>query len=254
MNIHIVTINIKASNNPLATLDFMRRYKTEAATTPVVFCLQELDINAQRSGSVDVPKILADGDAYIFAPTISFEARNATIPEYGIASFVSNARIKSHKVVQLGPAEKIFWEKYSSSASFCWEREPRAAILLEVGIGQNSFWVINTHLAHKSDRSTHSEYRLAQIGVLHRAIKSTIPPKAPITIAGDFNATPDNPDLWYFQNEYTMAFVNKPTKITKAGLVQVDHCFFRNVLSARRPRVMPTTFSDHRAVACEFIY
>ncbi len=264
MNIHVVSINIKASNNPFAALSFMRDYKTQATSSPVIFCLQELDINAKRSGSIDVPKTIANGNDYIFAPTISFSAKDAGPTrlcagaidqwDYGIASFVYGAKIKSHKIVSLGPDENVFWEKSNPPTNLCWECEPRGALLLEVDTGKEPFWVVNTHLAHKSDRAVHSDYRLAQIEALDNAIQKTIPSGAAVAIVGDYNAIPNNPDLAVFHALYTMAPISEPTKVTKAGPVQVDHCFFRNAALAGRPEVMPTTFSDHKAVACKFTY
>jgi len=263
MDIHIVTLNTKASNNPMEATAWKNAFAFTHAFSPVVFCMQELDINAQRSGQIDVPRKLAGQDPYVFAPTICFAA-DQTAPvklnptatdmwSYGIGTIVHNAEIRNRKIVALGPSEETFWKMSEGKSDLCWECEPRAAILTEVGKGRDSFWVVNTHLAHKSDRSLHSDFRAAQIDILQKAIKETIPSSAPMIITGDFNATPDNPDLAPFHQNFVMAPVNEPTKITKKGDVQVDHMFARSAFLAERPDVIETKFSDHKAVHCHYI-
>lgn len=267
MTLHVITLNIKASNDPFAARAFLDHFAQTHPYDPMVFCLQELDVHALRSGQQDVPKFLSNGDDYRFAPTISFaaDAREPHKPrkktksqwDYGIGIFVRNAHISQSHNVALGPSEETFWSKSTLPDSLCWECEPRAALFANITFTNRAghpenIWVANTHLAHTNDSTQPSDFRAAQIALLLAAKKKIVSPLATFILTGDFNATPSNPDLDPLHAQFQMAPVKKSTKRTPTGEAQVDHVFYKNLCPSGQPQIMATSFSDHKAVVTRY--
>lgn len=260
MLVRAMTLNTKVSNDPNAVRDFISsmRHKSPA----LVIGLQELDINAKRSNFINVPKHVAACAPFYFAQTVAF-ASDSVAPKpytdtskdpwlYGIG-IVSSLPIVNALRIDLGPDEKVFWETSKEKGEPVWEHEPRAAILAEIQCGKRTAWFINTHLAHKSDRSVHSPQRAQQIEKLMQAVKQIIPPFMPVLMMGDFNATPDNPDIAVLRDQFTLANPNTPTYINpkKNVSAEIDYFLHKNIDSIGPARAIPVRFSDHKTVCVE---
>lgn len=263
MPFQIAIMNVKFSNAPYAALAFKESLQSARPSCASVFCVQEMDRNAMRSSRMDAPLIVAQKDPYVFAETIRLSAHQMdpapVEPDakeywsYGIGTFVSaGTRIQTTHILPLGPDESELWANTAKAGAYYPQSEPRKALFTEIAAGSSSLWCCHVHLAHTPDRTLHSDTRLAQINLIQDFIANRIPRHAPMVIAGDFNAVETNPDLAYFNENFTRAPVNVPTKITKMGPTRVDHIYYRGVLLAGAPRVTPVSFSDHSAVTCVF--
>ncbi|MDD3181822.1 MAG: endonuclease/exonuclease/phosphatase family protein [Alphaproteobacteria bacterium] len=264
MTFHLVTLNIKESNAPQATLAFKEQLVQKYAPAPIIFGLQELDINAKRSQKINVPALLAGKDDYRFVPTIEYDpdilkptrksAKNTQDPWlYGIAMIVSGATIASSHNIALGPDDDLYWQTTHDTQKLKWDLEPRKAIITEVQLAKGSVWIATTHLSYQADRTKHSPIRERQIEALIKAVSTVVPANAPLILCGDFNATNENPDLCALDQSFSKAIVDQPTKVVKSGPpVQIDHIFFRNLKLAKSTEVITTSFSDHSAVIAHF--
>lgn len=264
MTFHLVTLNIKESNDPGAALAFKNELVKKYAPAPVIFGLQELDINAKRSQRLNVPAFIAENDDYRFVPTVEYDP-DATKPSrkpakstkepwlYGIGLMTARATICSSHSVALGPDDDLYWREDEDTQKLKWDLEPRKAIIAEIQLAKGSVWIATTHLTYQADRSKSSPIRVRQIEALIKAVSTIVPASAPLVICGDFNATNGNPDLGALDQSFSKAGVTQPTKVVKVGPpVQIDHIFFRNLKEAKPAEVLSAPFSDHKAVMAHF--
>ena len=263
MPFHLVTINIKESNDPTAALAFKNEIVRKYSPDPVIFGVQEVDINARRSQRLNVAAFLAGQDDYRFIPTVEYDA-NSTMPcrrrknakeswLYGIALIASGCTINSSHAAALGPDDDLYWKEDPNTHKLKWELEPRKAIIAEILLPKGSAWVATTHLTFTENRDDPSSIRANQIESLIGAASTIILANAPLALCGDFNATVDNPDLAALTTSFSKANVDKPTKKVKSGgLVQIDHIFYRNLKPSAPAEVISTSFSDHCAVIAHF--
>lgn len=264
MPFHLVTLNIKESNDPAATLAFKNELVRKYAHAPVIFGLQELDINAKRSQRLNVPAFLAGQDDYRFVPTVEYDpdtlkptqksAKNKKDPWlYGIGLMAAGATICSSHSVALGPDDELYWRASEDTQQLKWDLEPRKAIVAEIQLPRGSVWIATTHLTHQPNRAEPSPIRGKQIEALIKAVSTIVPADAPLAICGDFNATNENPDLSALDQSFSKVAVTQPTKIVKSGPpVQIDHIFFRNMKQSKAAEVLTASFSDHKAVIAHF--
>ncbi|MGE4352199.1 MAG: endonuclease/exonuclease/phosphatase family protein [Bdellovibrionales bacterium] len=261
MSFHLVTLNIKESNAPEETSAFKEELLGGYASAPVIFGLQELDVNAPRSRRLNVPEIIANGDDYRFTASVEYDAKSGTErwtdqdqkpALYGIGLIAANATILSSHSIPLGPDEDRFWQACQKGGQNH-EIEPRKALLCEIQLAKGTVWVATTHLAYHPNRTKPNRIRQKQIQALLKAVGTIVPSQAPLVLCGDFNATPENPDLEPLRQHFTQAQFNEPTKITKTGTrEQIDHIFYRNLKESKKACVIETTFSDHSAVLAHF--
>lgn len=264
MSFHLVTLNIKESNDPEAALAFKKKLVKKHAPAPVLFGLQELDINAKRSNRANIPALLAEKDDYRFIPTIEYDP-NHTKPKrnnakedkepwlYGICLLACGARILSCHTAVLGPDDDLYWQTDLDTQKLKWDLEPRKAIIAEIQLAKKTVWVATTHLSYQADRNEHSPIRERQIEALIKAVSTVVPASAPLALCGDFNATNVNPDLAALDQSFSKAVVSKPTKVVRSGPpVQIDHIFFRNLKLSKPAEVLTAPFSDHSAVIAHF--
>lgn len=265
MTFHLVTLNIKESNDPAATLAFKEKLVKKYAPDPVIFGLQEIDINAKRSQRLNVPAFLAKNDDYRFVPTMEYNP-NAIKPSrkpvdlekdpwlYGIALMTPGTRIISSHSVALGPDDDLYWQQDQDTQKLKWNLEPRKAIVAEVQLPKGSVWIATTHLTYQHDRTAHNPILVGQLEQLVKAVSTIVPASAPLALCGDFNATNENPDLAVLDQSFAKAALSKPTKIVKDGPpVQIDHIYYRNLKLEKPAEVLKTTFSDHSAVIAHFV-
>lgn len=258
---NIITFNIKASNAPSETRSFI-----DELTAPyknAVICLQEVDIGARRSGGINVHRYLADGKDSFFTQSISFDSDNEVPTKkpmgmqgdwhYGLST-ISTHQIKSLHHISLGPDEKTFWDESNKKGTLVWEYEPRVANMVQIDCDGKDVWVINTHLAHKSDRSLPSPVRLEQVKALSHAINKIVPSGSATFVAGDFNATLNNPDLAILRDQFKVASCGQATYDNRKGTKEeIDFIFNRNASIVTPPFAIKKGFSDHKAVMVSFV-
>ena len=257
MILTLTTLNTCKSNSPLETAHFVDQL--ERQNPNVIVCLQEIDRGAKRSGGVDVAEVIARGRDYFFARTISFCGASAspepvslgqdTTWDYGLAT-VSTLPITEQTVILLGPSEDDFWKAKEKTGDYVWEQEPRVALLLKIDCDGKDLWVCNTHLAHSSDRSASSPVRQAQVQKLNDALTKFVPQGSALIVAGDFNATINNPDLMPLLKNFSVLSCDAPTyeNPSKGVSVEIDHILHQNLTSAYAVTAERTAFSDHKAV------
>jgi endonuclease/exonuclease/phosphatase family metal-dependent hydrolase len=194
---------------------------------PDVVLIQEIDQNCTRSGFVDQPAELGRlvGMHPAFGRAIDLQGG-----QYGLA-ILSRGPLQEPRVHPL-PGEG----------------ESRILFTATLSHGGTTLTLANTHLDHQSP-----EARTAQTAAIHRILE---PLAMPIVLAGDFNATPDSPE---------MAVLRRPpwTFLTKADppatfpahqpKVEIDHVITRGLPTPSVPHDAPLVTvinepiaSDHR--------
>jgi|GEM_PF-4280495 len=235
---NVATLNIAGSRNPDAVRQL--RYKHNIS----VMGLQEVDRNAKRSEYRDVAREIAAHDAkWAYSSSMRFGhlKRASETPDYkapatgtdddahyGVA-LISTLPFK-HERIHLGP-DGDYWSVTDRKAQR--EIEPRSAIAATVAVGNKNVYFVLAHTAYTEDRSQSSPVRVAQLKTLEDYIESYIPPWAPLIAMGDFNATPENPDMEYFTRNFkTASVLTYPVHEDKMPDRQIDYIFYRNLEAA----------------------
>lgn len=238
--INVGTLNTKGSCAPLAVRELIDKHNI------AVMGLQEVDVNAERSGSRNIAHEIAGRHThYAYAPTMRYgHLRAATSPSdtsykapakntkgdahYGVALVSAHPFMRREKIF-LGPDVQNYWsipDRYAQR-----EHEPRSAVFGTIESNGAEIWSMSSHLAYTSDRNQSSAVRKAQLAKLTAYIATRIPPQAPFIGFIDANATPENPDmrnlLSHFQkagNDFT-----HPVGDGKTPKHQIDYIFYRNL-------------------------
>ncbi|HAX91622.1 MAG TPA: hypothetical protein DCY07_05365 [Rhodospirillaceae bacterium] len=255
MEVNFVTLNISRSQNLKTVLAFKKEIIKRHPHT--IFAFQEVDINAKRSGNINVAEALGEGCNYFFSQTMGYnpsQLRSARYTgnkgppwRYGhcIVSTLPIAKgiefLLSHE--KWGSLSSVYWKKAAEDAARKTntksEYEPRTATLTRVIAGKKEFYVTTTHLALTEDPSLSSSLRRGQMAFLIRKLRNTVPRKMPLIVMGDFNATQFNPDLRALHRYMNHAPNAMATQKTSQGNISmIDHIFYRNALAASEPQVM----------------
>lgn len=125
-------------------------------------------------------------------------------------------------------------------------REQRALLLADVELpGGKIITFVSTHLDHST-----SEVRKAQVQVINESLKDN---PYPIILAGDFNASPDSPEINEGMKEWGQAGTSDFTAPASSPRTKIDYIFFYplnewKVLNASTPKI---SLSDHLPVIAE---
>lgn len=168
----IISYNIHHGNPPaeIDKIDLNEIVRILKEQKPDLIALQEIDINTERSGSIDEAKYIADHLKmnYFFGKAIDFQGGS-----YGVA-ILSKFKMSDEKVHHLPT-------KQSTGG------EPRTLTMAVITLPSGRwFYFGSTHL----DAQTSDTNRLLQIREIKRLISDR---KEPFIIAGDFNDIPGSP-------------------------------------------------------------
>lgn len=125
-------------------------------------------------------------------------------------------------------------------------REQRALLLADVELpGERKFTFISTHLDHSS-----SSVRSIQVQAINEALEDN---PLPLIIAGDFNASPDSPEIKQGMKEYLQLCGDDYTISSDNPRSKIDYIFGKpvnrwNKLYAETPQIQ---LSDHLPVISE---
>lgn len=169
--IRLVSYNVKHGLGMDGELDLERIARVLESLDPDIVLLQEIDVVCGRSGGVDQARALGErlGMASRFAPFMDFDGG-----QYGLAT-LTRLEIIASQVVTLPSGT----------------REPRAALIVTVQVGEATARVANAHLDWLKDDTE----RLAQARALLAELTA---PGAPVVLAGDLNDVPESATLAVF--------------------------------------------------------
>ncbi len=155
---------------------------------PDLCIFQEVDLDARRSGAIDVAKKLAEAFRmnYVFAP--EFEELSQGTPEcpaYHGQALLSKLPIRSSRMLRFAH-QSGFWKprRLLNSSMPLWQRREggRIALITELDNGAKPLVVYNVHLESRGN----DQLRLAQLEeVLDDAKQYS--PETSVIIAGDLN-------------------------------------------------------------------
>jgi endonuclease/exonuclease/phosphatase family metal-dependent hydrolase len=156
---------------------------------PALCIFQEVDLDARRSGEIDVAKKLAEEFQmnYVFAP--EFEELSQGTPEcpaYHGQALLTKLPIKSSRMLRF-VHQSGFWKprKMLNSSNPLWQRREggRIALITELDNGGKPLVVYNLHLESRGN----DQLRLAQLEEVLEDAKR-YPPETSVIIAGDLNS------------------------------------------------------------------
>lgn len=232
--IRVASYNIRVGGMGMdGKRDLARTAGVLRALKPDVVLLQEVDLNARRSGRVDVPKVLADalGMRPYFAEAMPFQGGS-----YGCALLTRlPAGQGEHRVLR-----------------FLGGSEPRVALAvpLRAGPGGSEFLAVSTHLDFRSAKEVEPHAR--------QLAEFLAGDPRPSVLGGDFNFEPGSPVIAAldarlaripFAGEAATYPADKPDK-------RIDHFYVHPAarFQARECRVIAEAVaSDHRPLLLEVV-
>jgi endonuclease/exonuclease/phosphatase family metal-dependent hydrolase len=164
--VRIVDCNVHSGFNTDGRLNLEALAQVIESQNPDVVTLQEVSRGWVIDGSVDTIEWLSQrlGLPYAYGPNEGYQWGNAILSRYPILNLGTGEL----------PPQSL--------------RLRRGYILAEIDAGAKSLWVINTHLHNVEEDS---DIRMEQVPVLIYAWNKA----ARTVITGDFNATPDAPEM-----------------------------------------------------------
>lgn len=220
--VRVMNYNLHNGFNTDGRLDMEALAQVIEQENPDVIGLQEVSRGWAINGSVDMIEWLSQrlGLPYAYGPTEGSQWGNALLSRYPIISLGTGSL----------PPEDL--------------RLRRGYIVAEIEAGAKDLWVVNTHLHHVEEDS---DVRLRQVPVLQYAWNSA----ARTVIMGDFNATPDAPeiDLLTDAGFYDVGGIIGPdpgyTYYSAAPDRRIDYFWITRDLIPALYEVPQTTASDH---------
>lgn len=215
-------------------VDLRRTADTLASLAADVVCLQEVDRHfSERSGWADQAAELAamlDMTA-VYGVALQRAAEPGRPPrEYGNAILTRHA-VRMHRVVRLPGRPRS---------------EPRSMVVASLAGGLHVGCV---HLQHNS-----ASARAEQIAV----VLCALPSEGAVVLAGDFNATPDAPELTALRGRLTDSWevcgtgrgASFPSRFP---LRRIDYVLASPELRPVAASVVPSAASDHRPLVVELV-
>lgn len=187
----VMTYNIRhglgntGPDGDAAAVDLARIAGVIARHDPDIVAVQEVDRFWTRSGQVDQPACLARlldmSVCYAANVVLPPEEKDAPAREYGVAT-LTRLPVVAHRAEALPVAPG--WE-------------PRGMLLTEIVAGSRRVLVINTHLQvdQPGREDEGRRQRADQAAAVLEAVRKA---GLPVIVMGDFNGTPDAPELAAF--------------------------------------------------------
>ena len=202
---------------------------------PDILLLQEVDVNLDRSGNVDIPEYLSEKtglENVLFGKNLDLEHGgygNATLSKFPFTYS------KNFNFEKIGP-------------------EQRGVLVAEISVNDRNFLVINSHFDHSKDDSERLLYA-------EQVIKNILPKYSTdaVLFGGDFNDIPSSrmhqklsekfEDTWIISgkdNGFTIP-ANQPAK-------RIDYILFTGNIQPDSVWVPQTEASDHLPVVADFVW
>lgn len=237
----ILTYNVHRCMGVDGRLSPARIAEVIASCNPDIVALQELDVGRMRSGGVDQAHAIAEelGMQMHFHPAFQ-------VMEEAFGDAILTAR--PSRLVKAGALPGWGTRRFV---------EPRGALWASVSLGGAEVQVINTHLGLRGpERLLQVETLLGPDWYCHPACR------APVIVAGDFNAIPRSRvyrRLSAHLRDAQAAPHNarpRPTFPGRAPILRVDHVFVGRSVEVMRAETVRTPLarvaSDHLPLLVEF--
>jgi len=232
--VRVMTYNVHSCIGMDGKLSPERIARVIADYSPDIVALQELDVGKLRTGGVDQARLIAQylEMEYHFHPTVHIEEER-----YGDA-VITHLPMRLVKAGALpSPDNKL-------------HIEPRGAIWVAIEADGKEIQFINTHLGLRpGERKQQAEALLSREWLAHPECR------APVILAGDFNALPGSPvcmRLCSRLNDAQTELVDHRPKRTLFGrypIARIDHVFVDPAIGIDYIEVPETTLaraaSDH---------
>ncbi len=233
----LMTYNVHAGVGMDGRLSLERITRVIAQSASSIVCLQEVDVNRQRSNHVDQPgKIASD----LKMNHLFLAARESNNEKFG------NAILSSYPLTLV---EKIALFRQKKN------RSPRIAIWVSVDLPNGvSLQVINTHL------SLYPAERKRQAAQLMETWIPRAMQKGPVAICGDFNSRPHSKTYNIFARNLHDTSTNssapiQATYFSTMPLLRLDHLFVSQELVTKNTCVLTSRLakmaSDHLPLVTE---
>lgn len=232
--VRIMTYNVHGCRGTDGKVFPERIARVIARANPDIVALQEVDMNRERSGSIDQPHLIARilEMKYHFAPTISVEEEhygNAVLSRYP-THIIKAQTLPTHPQMQ--------------------RFEQRGALWVQCIVGEKKLHCINTHLGlKKKERLFHIETLLGQEWL------GAIGPDEAVIFIGDFNALPSSHVIKKVEKRYNdvqIAMHNydaQATWFSHFPVGRIDHIFVNKNITISHVAVPKTRLeriaSDH---------
>jgi endonuclease/exonuclease/phosphatase family metal-dependent hydrolase len=239
--LRVVTYNIHAGHGDLA-----RTAQTIRAFSPDIVALQEVDVHwSERSGFVDQVAALA--------AALEMEARFA--PIYSLPNRENSAVPREFGVALLARHHIVTWRndtltRLSTQDSNAVPAPAPGLLEAVVDVHGSRLHVFNTHLDYRAD----PRVRRAQSGEMAAAIDHV---REPLIVFGDFNASPDAPELAPLFARLRDAWPRDSgpgyTYPADNPVKRIDYVLVSRDFSTVSARVPVSDASDHRPVVVDLI-
>ena len=234
--LHVMVYNIHAGKDAKGADNLQRVADLIRSTGADVALLQEVDVNTQRSGGVDQPRVLAEhtGLHAAFGRTLDYQGG-----QYGIA-ILSRWPIVQRQLVPL----PIDPPQARAGGSY----EPRGALRALLATPFGKLVVLNTHL----DASGSDMYRRQEVRTIVALGDSARATARYVIIGGDFNSTPESAvqetmrrspmrDVWPLCGRG-----DDLTYPADSAIKRIDYLYLSAALDCEEARVLGVQASDHR--------
>lgn len=231
----IMTYNIHHGEGTDGVVDFNRIVDVIKKENPDILLLQEVDVNLDRSGNINVPQYLSENTRLIY---VEF-GKNLDIGEgvYGNATLSKFPVVHSnnYQFEQIGP-------------------EQRGVLLTELSVNGHKLLVLNSHFDHSPDDSERVLYS-------GRIINKILPEydTDAVLFGGDFNDIPSSKMYQKLSKVFKDAWVvsghgkgftipaGQPSK-------RIDYILFDGKIKPDSVWVPKSEASDHLPVVADFIW
>jgi len=239
--IRVMTYNIHAGHG-----DLSRTAETIRALSPDMVALQEVDVHwAERSGFVD--------QAAALAAALGMEARFAHI--YRLPNRDNSAVPREFGVALLSRHHIVTWRndtltRLSTQDSNAVPAPAPGLLEAVVDVGGRRVHVFNTHLDYRADPGV----RRTQAGEMARALARV---SEPLIVFGDFNASPDAPELApvfeRLRDAWPRDSGNGYTYPADVPAKRIDYVLTSRDFRIVGARVPQSDASDHRPVVVDLV-
>jgi endonuclease/exonuclease/phosphatase family metal-dependent hydrolase len=221
---------------------------------PDLCIFQEVDLDARRSGGIDVAKKLAEEFHmnYVFAPEFEELSQGSTErPAYHGQALLTKLPIRSSRMLRF-THQSGFWKprRMLKSSMPLWQRREggRVALITELDNGGKPLVVYNLHLESRGK----DQLRLAQLNEVLDDAKQ-YPPETSVIVAGDLNTKTAHSALMPRLREagYRSAFGDRRIR-THMIIGALDWVFIRGPIQCDRADVLRgIDGSDHFPVTVD---
>lgn len=229
----IMTYNIHHGEGIDGVIDLNRIANVIKKENPDILLLQEVDVNLDRSGNIDIAQQLSKSTGLkntVFGKNLDIEKGsygNAILTRYPITTS------KNFQFKQIGP-------------------EQRGVLVTELSVEGRILLVMNSHFDHSEDDSERILYAKKIINDILPEYNSDA-----VLIGGDFNDIPTSPmyqklsehfkDVWVVSGEGNTIPADQPSK-------RIDYILFKGSIKPVSSWVPQTEASDHLPVVSDFFW